>query len=158
MPVSRFNWVVNEPVQLLRTPSSRTVPYAVKLTPVLPPPRFVSRNGESNGPLLAILKATHVCDALRLAQLVLAAGNVRKPVKLKSRDVPGNVMKSSTTAPPPAIRSMMSPVTPAPNVPPEYVMLVPAPVVMQPVPAAVPTGNHVIVVEETVTPPPPQFA
>jgi hypothetical protein len=53
---------------------------------------------------------------------------------------------------------MMSPVTPAPNVPPEYVMLVPAPVVMQPVPAAVPTGNHVIVVEETVTPPPPQFA
>src|ERR1035437_4253643 len=52
---------------------------------------------------------------------------------------------------------MMLPVTPAPNVPPEYVRRVPRPVLIQPVPPTVPTGDQTIVVPPTVTPPPLQL-
>src|SRR6476660_7583045 len=106
----RFNWVVNEPNQLLVTPPSVTVPLAPKPIAVTLALINVRINGEPAATEHTGFKADR-------AQLVFADPGP-SPVSTKSSVVPWNVMKLSTD-PPPEVRFLMLPGSPGPNVPPE---------------------------------------
>jgi len=149
--------VEKPPDQLLEPAESATVPNAARLTVVVgrpaTTPRYVSTKGEP---------ATTEQDAptvVTLAQFVFDEP-LPKPSKVKSRSIGPRAGKTinSGTAPPPEVRFLMLPVTPATTEPPEKSTFVPKPVLTHPVPGEVPTGDHVISVAVTVTPPPGQLA
>ncbi len=81
---SRLSWVVKAPVQKVVTPVSVTDPLAVRDTPVLPLPKFVSRKGDP-------ANTEQEAPCARPEQLVLDEPGPRL-VSTKSRVVPWNVI------------------------------------------------------------------
>jgi hypothetical protein len=150
------SWVVNDPCQVLAPVESDTFPFASKATAVLPPARSVRRNGD-------VADTTQLCPTIKVAQAVPSVGEAGpRPSSSKLRaGAPSHTMKPGTgTGGPLSVRSRMFPVAPGKSGPPGRLVItsVPAPELIQPVPATVPSGDHTMVVADTVTPPPEQLA